>query len=196
LSDVLNTRVTSSEEGGFSRRRVVKGVAWSLPVIATAIAAPAAAASPPPATGKIEVLWDFAPNSAVTLVQSGKETQVNMNRAGTGPLSYYLRNTTAADSGAIQGSITITPQGTGTASAGIYSFTMGNLTNAKMTSNVFSADFSLAGGVPRGSMVTFPMVFYYTGNKNTAARGFIVDLSFTSPVGLVIPSSTTSLKLS
>jgi hypothetical protein len=45
LSEVLNTEVTSNDEGGFSRRRVVKGVAWSVPVIATAIAAPAAAAS-------------------------------------------------------------------------------------------------------------------------------------------------------
>jgi hypothetical protein len=45
LSEVLNEKVTSSNENGFSRRRVVAGVAWSLPVIATAIAAPAAAAS-------------------------------------------------------------------------------------------------------------------------------------------------------
>ncbi|MCY1673795.1 hypothetical protein OVA06_03525 [Pseudarthrobacter sp. SL88] len=37
-----------SKESGFSRRRVVAGVAWSLPVIATAIASPAAAASGDP----------------------------------------------------------------------------------------------------------------------------------------------------
>lgn len=50
MSEVSNEKVTSSEENSFSRRRVVAGVAWSLPVIATAIAAPAAAASGIPAT--------------------------------------------------------------------------------------------------------------------------------------------------
>ena len=48
MSGVLNSGVIDSEEKSFSRRRVVAGVAWSLPVIATAIAAPAAAASPGP----------------------------------------------------------------------------------------------------------------------------------------------------
>lgn len=46
LSEVLTPEVSNSVENtGFSRRRVVAGVAWSLPVIVTAVAAPAAAAS-------------------------------------------------------------------------------------------------------------------------------------------------------
>ncbi len=41
MSEVLNAEVTSNDgHGGFSRRRVAKGVAWSVPVIVTAIAAP------------------------------------------------------------------------------------------------------------------------------------------------------------
>lgn len=47
LSEILNEEL-ESKESGFSRRRVVAGVAWSLPVIATAIASPAAAASGDP----------------------------------------------------------------------------------------------------------------------------------------------------
>ena len=48
LSEVLNEKVTSSEENGFSRRRVVAGVAWSVPVILMTVAAPPASASPGP----------------------------------------------------------------------------------------------------------------------------------------------------
>ncbi|MGO4186373.1 hypothetical protein [Pseudarthrobacter sp. TAF60_1] len=44
----MNTEVTSSDEGGFSRRRVMKGVAWTVPVIVTAVGAPPASASPGP----------------------------------------------------------------------------------------------------------------------------------------------------
>ncbi|MDR6414909.1 hypothetical protein [Pseudarthrobacter sulfonivorans] len=190
LSEVLNEKVTSSEEGGFSRRRVVKGVAWSLPVIATAIAAPAAATS-----GIIEVLWDFEADQSVILVRSTQETKPDMNRTGTGPKAFYLRNTTLADSAAIQGSVRVTPSGTGSALAGIYSFPTGSLTNQAVTGGVFSANFALASGVAKGSMVTFPMGFYYSGSRNIAAREFTVDLSFTSPTGLVILSSTTILKL-
>ncbi|MDE8668132.1 hypothetical protein PY310_05980 [Pseudarthrobacter sp. H3Y2-7] len=44
----MNDEVTSSEEAVFSRRRVVKGVAWSVPVIVAAVGAPPASASPGP----------------------------------------------------------------------------------------------------------------------------------------------------
>lgn len=46
MSEVLNEKVTSGEENSFSRRRVMAGVAWSVPVILTTVAVPPAAASP------------------------------------------------------------------------------------------------------------------------------------------------------
>jgi hypothetical protein len=49
LSEILNDQI-DSKESGFSRRRVVKGVAWSVPVILTTAAAPPASASPSPTT--------------------------------------------------------------------------------------------------------------------------------------------------
>lgn len=64
MSEVLNAEGTSSEEAGISRRRVAKGVAWTLPVIATAIAAPAAAASPGPVASSATL----AAPSAVTVI--------------------------------------------------------------------------------------------------------------------------------
>ncbi|MDQ0000060.1 hypothetical protein [Pseudarthrobacter sulfonivorans] len=195
MSEVLNAEVRGSEAGGISRRRVVKGVAWSVPVIVTAIAAPAAAASPPPTTGKIEVLWDIDANQGVTFVRLGHQARPDMNRPGTGPKAFYFRNTTAAGSGAILGSITVTPKSAGSALAGIDTFGTVSLTNKKVTSGVFSADFSLTSGVATGSMVRFPVGFYYDGSPQIAAREFTVTVSFTSPTGLEILSPTTTLKL-
>ncbi|MGX5714879.1 hypothetical protein [Arthrobacter sp. MAHUQ-56] len=48
LSEVLNANEDVKEKGGISRRRVAAGVAWSVPVILTTVAAPPASASPGP----------------------------------------------------------------------------------------------------------------------------------------------------
>ncbi|MCY1243987.1 hypothetical protein D9M72_570340 [compost metagenome] len=120
-----------------------------------------------------------------------------MNRTGTGPESFSVRNTTGTTSTAVSGKISVTPKVAGTANplVGIHSFTTGTLTEQAMTAGVFSAKFSLTSGVGSNSMVIFPMGFYYTGNKQVAARDFIVEITFTSPTGLVIPSSGAELKL-
>lgn len=64
LSEVLNAEVTSNEKGGFSRRRVMKGVAWTVPVIVAAVGAPPAAASP----GPVAASATLAAPSAVTVI--------------------------------------------------------------------------------------------------------------------------------
>lgn len=194
LSEALNSKVTSIEEGGFSRRRVVKGVAWSVPVVVTAIAAPAAAASGP--TGKIEALLDFASLEAATFVQSGRETVPGQNRTGKGPIAFHLKNSSGAPSGAIAGTITITSAVTTDPRVGINTFTGGTLTEKTLpTATAFSAKFSLAGGVANGATVSFPMDFYYTGTSKTAGAGkqFNLTISFTSPAGL--PALATTLTL-
>ena len=66
MSEVLHAKVTESEKHGISRRRVVAGVAWSLPVIATAIAAPAAAASGYSATAALVGQASIKPSGTVT----------------------------------------------------------------------------------------------------------------------------------
>lgn len=83
MSEVLNADVDSQEENGFSRRRVVAGVAWSLPVIATAIAAPAAAAS-----GSISITAD-----PLTGITYSKQQGAGGTRKGQGPANLTIQNT-------------------------------------------------------------------------------------------------------
>lgn len=53
----MNEEENTAEQGaaGIQRRTIVKGAAWSIPVIAAAVAAPAASASVTPCEGRIEV---------------------------------------------------------------------------------------------------------------------------------------------
>jgi hypothetical protein len=191
LSEVLNEKVTSGEENGFSRRRVVKGVAWTVPVIATAIAAPAAAAS-----GNMEALLDYATGEIATFVQAGSESVSGQNRSGKGPVAFHVKNSSGAASGAITGTITIASAVTTDPRVGVNTFSGGTLTEkTPTTSPTFSAKFSLGAGVGNGATVSFPLGFYYTGQKNLAkGKEFNLTVSFTSPAGL--PTLATILTLS
>ncbi|WP_454699231.1 hypothetical protein [Arthrobacter humicola] len=94
MSEVLNAEVTSSEEGGLSRRRIVKGAAWSMPVIAAAIAAPAASAS-------------------VTVASAALGAPVAVNIAGataasgTGPTSFDIQTGSAFTGTSVSYTLTI-----------------------------------------------------------------------------------------
>jgi hypothetical protein len=81
LSEVLNDEVTSSEEAGFSRRRVVKGVAWSVPVIVAAVGAPPASASPgptpTPTATPATAAFTAAPQTMTSTV-SGSHDRINV----------------------------------------------------------------------------------------------------------------------
>ena len=96
MSEVLNEKVTSSEENGFSRRRVVAGVAWSVPVILMTVAAPPASASPGP-TVPSSVAWGpvgakTATGASGSLAIQGPTTfdiQTGTTYAG-GSLSYTI----------------------------------------------------------------------------------------------------------
>ncbi|WP_436066147.1 hypothetical protein [Arthrobacter sp. LjRoot14] len=137
MSEVLNAEVTSSEEGGFSRRRVVKGVAWSVPVIVTAIAAPAAAAS---GGATVTVL---GAGSAITFVGGGK--------GGNGPTGFRVDNAV----GAISGSVTITPVGTVHAKIGIQQPASGEFQATTFNGYESTTLFTHAAG----SQVVFPVTF-------------------------------------
>lgn len=97
MSEVLNESVQKSEENGFSRRRVVAGVAWSLPVIATAIAAPAAAAS-----GVAASVTLGAP-AAITLTGATAAS-------GTGPTGFDVQTGSVNTGSSVSYTITIESQ--------------------------------------------------------------------------------------
>lgn len=167
----------AAPKASFDRRSVVKTAAWSVPVIAAAIAAPAAAASARTAT----VAFDYAAGNAITLPEAGSEGKPNpKNRAGTGPKGFYIQNTVGAISGQIYGTIIITPTAKTTAPAnagpeiGIYSVTS---TGPKVTvgadtdaSNGYKATFTAATTtVESKDLLTFSLGLNHV--KNTPGGG-------------------------
>lgn len=106
MSEVLNEKVDGSEAGGFSRRRVVKGVAWSVPVLVTAVAVPPASASPgttPPPTFSMS-LGAVSPQLSISRQGS---SGVGIARTGDGPTKLLVQNAP----GPVSGSIIITANG-------------------------------------------------------------------------------------
>ncbi len=95
LSEVLNEKVTSGEENGFSRRRVVKGVAWTVPVIVTAIGVPPASASPG-TTIPASFAWGASAQGSATgelgarSVQGPMEFTIQTGSAFTGTVVSYI----------------------------------------------------------------------------------------------------------
>ena len=140
LSEVLNAEVDAKEENGVSRRRVVAGVAWSLPVIATAIAAPAAAAS-------------YVPT--VTLIGAGSAiTYSQGNRSGTGPTKIHI----AGVVGAIGGSVIIEPVGTVHARIGIQPTAGSVFSTSSFSGNTSTTTF--AAGTGTGQALDIPLGFF------------------------------------
>jgi hypothetical protein len=187
LSEVLNSKVTSIEEGGFSRRRVVKGVAWSVPVVVTAIAAPAAAASGP--TFSIS----FGPKGPITVVKANGSANP---RNGQGPASLTFQNTSGA---AVTGTVGIAPTGasTGTVRAGIAvkSLAGGSVgTPTFNASHASTASFTLTGSQPAERAITF---YYVDGNGQSAPiSGQIYTYTVTLTVGattVVFPDLTMTI---
>ncbi|CAH0319533.1 hypothetical protein [Microbacterium sp. Bi128] len=94
----------AAPKASFDRRSVVKTAAWSVPVIAAAIAAPAAAASTPPTY------------SAAFIAGSGSPAVAGAPQmSGTGHQGFAVSTTGAAMTGAISVVITVQPDAAATA---------------------------------------------------------------------------------
>lgn len=188
LSEVLNADVDGKEENGFSRRRVVAGVAWSLPVIATAIAAPAAAASGISATANL-----VNPASSISFVSS-TGTGSGTNHTGTGPTAFQITNSGAAFTGIISGTVNIKPSGTVTAGAGVQAITGATLTPATPAySNTFeyNASFTHSGGLTAGQTLSFPMSFQY--QRLSGASPSKTTYNYTLTITLRLPDGTSRI---
>ncbi|ABK04600.1 hypothetical protein Arth_3224 [Arthrobacter sp. FB24] len=183
MSEVLNSKVTSIEEGGFSRRRVVKGVAWSVPVIVTAIAAPAAAASGISATAAL-----VGPASIITYVSSAG-TGSGTNRSGTGPTGFQIQNTGSAINGSISGTINITPAGTVDAGVGMQSISQVPPTLPSYSAaHVYSGSFTSAVNIASGQTANFPVAFQYQSVNPAPKKG--TQFSYTLTITLRLPDGT------
>ena len=95
MSEVLKEKSSSGEENGFSRRRVVKGVAWTVPVILTTVAVPPASASPGP-TILASFAWGAPTQGSATgelgtrTVQGPMEFTIQTGSAFTGTVVSYI----------------------------------------------------------------------------------------------------------
>lgn len=182
MSEVLHANATTSEEkAGISRRRVVTGVAWSLPVFVTAVAAPAAAASGLSATAGL-----VGAGSTATFVRSGGGGG-GTERFGTGPTALQIHNSGGAINGTISGTITITPEGTFAAGVGVQSITPAALAAPSYSpTHAFNGTFTYSGGVPNGGTVNFPIQFQYesvNGIPNKVTYSYVMTMTVRLPDG-------------
>lgn len=175
LSEVLNDEVTSSEEAGFSRRRVVKGVAWSVPVIVAAVGAPPASASPGPVTPPATTLKFLNELSSITYVGGGK--------GGTGPTGFQVANA----SGTFSGSVTITPVGTVHAKIGIQKTASGQFETTTFNGYESTTLFTHV----TGQALDFPLTF--TAAEDTKPKPNPNDVySYVATVAINVSSGRVS----
>jgi len=173
LSEVLNEEI-GKEENGFSRRRVVAGVAWSLPVIATAIAAPAAAASPPPISAT--ATWANGTPTQYSKIGGGG-TKYN----GTAPATLSLKNTgTSSFTGTVSVNITLAPEGTVLVGIGVESLAPAATSAvASFTQHTSKTSFSYTGTIGAGATLNFSALYNYetVNPKPSAAYSFVMTTS-------------------
>lgn len=175
---------TSAEKAGISRRRVITGVAWSLPVIVTAVAAPAAAASGVSATAGL-----VGAGSALSYV-SARGTGSGTNRTGTGPTALQIQNAGGAINGTISGTITVVPVGTVGAGAGVQSIGPAVLgPSSYSASHAYSGSFTYTAGIASGQTVNLPIQFHYESVSPMPAKGVVSSYDMTMTVTL--PDGTT-----
>ncbi|MFC7850172.1 hypothetical protein ACFUTU_17015 [Arthrobacter sp. NPDC057388] len=181
MSEVLHAEALATEENsGLSRRRVVAGVAWSLPVIVTAVAAPAAAS----ASG-VSAAVSFV-GSATTFYKAGGGGG-GTERTGAGPTGFQIQNSGGAITGAISGTINITPEGTVTAGIGVQSISQASVSGPSYSATQASTgSFTYSSGIPAGGTASFPIQFQYAatnGIPNKVTYSYVMTMTVTLPDG-------------
>lgn len=179
----------AAPKASFDRRSVVKGAAWSVPVIAAAIAAPAAAASH---TESVTASLEGA-GTAVTYVGSP-------DMAGTTPKSVKIVNNTHATINANASvTITITPIGPATAGIRIGRIVGGNpsVPGTWTTANAITTTFTVPVNMLSGASQSFDFdLTSYSHNAKGAHSGvwnYTLDMVVT--LGAYSPSSSGALTL-
>lgn len=195
---------TSETTQGVSRRSIVKGAAWTAPVIAAAVAAPAAAASPRSAT----VQFDLPTTLSWTDWDGTKAA-----RPGAGPTQFSIINTSGAIAAGITGTLVVEANTTPTSGQkakglGIQTLPGGTIisrspatrsTAPGLKADTVTTSFSLTAGVASGATVNIPLTFGYqpsTGAQtpNTYTGTFTATLTLFS--GTVQIGSSTQVTLS
>ena len=193
-----------------NRRAVVKGAAWSVPVIAAAIAAPAASAS----VANASLAWSASSTSLISLrLLDGSSGLITAKVLTTVPTQFTLTN----GPGAISGNATVTiaiarPTGlnvtVGTARGfGVYSYNGVPSTAAERTVTYPTAPFIGEYGIPStrymsvqpvtvasNGIINVPVVFGLAGTPGlfniSALSNFVVNLTVDFGNGAVYTASS------
>lgn len=202
----MSDKEISAPKKGLDRRAVVKGAAWTLPVVAAAIAAPAASASTQAAltafTGTSSGLAWFS-------LSSGVGTSV----AGTGPTALTVQNNPGAIPGNITGTITISqnpglsllgqPKGIGVASitgAAINSRTAsggsGGIAGIGAIADTTVTTFTYTAGVASSGLLSLPITFGFTDSgaflSVSLAKNYTATLVLRDGNGVQIGATATA----
>lgn len=175
----------AAPKASFDRRAVVKGAAWSVPVIAAAIAAPAAAASEASATSA------FGASGPVTFKAPPK--------TGTAPSGLAIHNTPGtAISGNATAKLTITPKASGTPGTGIGALVGGRVTvaGAFSAANVWTITFIFPVNILANQTQTFDFGSYsHNGKQTDPAADYTIDMVITLPGGRVMPTNSSTMHM-
>lgn len=191
----------------FNRRSVVKGAAWTAPVIAAAVAAPVAAASPRTAavifSAPVTTGWTNWDNTGAA-------------RSGSGPSQFSVVNTAGAIAAStITGTLVVVANTTPTSGLKAKGLGMSTITGGSVLSrtpavrsetpglraDTVTSTFSLTGGVDSGATLNVPLTFGYqpsTGSQtpNTYTGTFTATLTlFSGTVQIGSPAQITLSKL-
>ncbi|MDQ0824585.1 hypothetical protein QFZ60_000758 [Arthrobacter sp. B2I5] len=171
MSEVLNADVDGKEENGFSRRRVVAGVAWSLPVIATAIAAPAAAAS-----GALTLAA-----SPIVTINISKQQGASGTRTGQGPATLTIQNTFATAQTVTVGIVPTVDKGAIATGIAVKSLN-GNVVNAATFNSAYASTATIT--ISANQSAAQAISFYYldgTGQaKVTSGQTYTFTMTLTA----------------
>lgn len=192
----------------FSRRSIVKTAAWTTPVIAAAVAAPAAAASPKSAT------VSFGPLLANQNWRDWNTTSGNP-RKGTAPALFTITNsaTGAIADNTITGTLVIQANTTPPTSPkakglGIASITGGTITSrtpatplpenplGNYKADTVTSSFTLTAGVAANASLDVPLTFGYQPATTTNGYTGTFTATLTLYTGTVMIGSPVQVTLS
>lgn len=165
------TKSLAAPKAAFDRRSVVKAGAWSVPVIAAAIAAPAAAASTPaPAT----VSGSIVGAGSAQVVSGTPEV------LGHGPQGFAISTTgTTGITGTVSVSVTVAPANQATIDSKI-GLVIGTINNKALTGGTWSGNVTVP---PKGTSPTFTFGAYSRTGTGSAPNGvtlsYVITLSIT-----------------
>ncbi|RDV09369.1 hypothetical protein DXK94_13335 [Arthrobacter sp. RT-1] len=189
LSEDLKENDTNSAESGFSRRRVVAGAVWSVPVILTAVAVPPASASPGPAL-TLSMAFDAPVTQGFSIARFGNNG-VGTARNGSGPTKIIVQNASVT----ISGTIIVTAAGAVDSRSWIAPKSLGSSGTATLGTTTWGAarasttPFSLTGG----ATAEYPISFQYNDESKPASGSFSYVVSIS--LGGSEASATSSLMM-